>query len=254
MAREHTSSILRALQILECFMDQEKEWTLKELVNQLGLPTTTVFRHVSTLMERRYLTQDPVRKVYHVGPNLLALSGAIIGGSDLCKIARPELERLSDRVKETINLSILVDNEIFYLDKVETQRSITCSTRVGGRVAAHATSCGKILLADRDADFLAQYCEWMKNVPPLTPKTITQPDRLLKELESARINGYAMDDGEVEQGLICVAAPVRDASGRVIAAVSIAGPDYRMEQDMEMMIHEIRQAAERISYTHGFFR
>ena len=65
---------------------------------------------------------------------------------------------------------------------------------------------------------------------------------------------YAMDDGEVEQGLICVAAPVRDASGRVIAAVSIAGPDYRMEQDMEMMIHEIRQAAERISYTHGFFR
>ena len=241
MAREHTSSILRALQILECFMDQEKEWTLKELVNQLGLPTTTVFRHVSTLMERKYLTQDPVRKVYHVGPNLLALAGAIIGGSDLCKIARPELERLSD-------------NEIFYLDKVETQRSITCSTRVGGRVAAHATSCGKILLADRDADFLAQYCEWMKNVPPLTPKTITQPDRLLKELESARINGYAMDDGEVEQGLICVAAPVRDASGRVIAAVSIAGPDYRMEQDMEMMIHEIRQAAERISYTHGFFR
>lgn len=236
MAREHTSSILRALQILECFMDQEKEWTLKELVNQLGLPTTTVFRHVSTLMERRYLTQDPVRKTYHVGPNLLALAGAIIGGSDLCKIARPELERLSDRVKETINLSILVDNEIFYLDKVETQRSITCSTRVGGRVAAHATSCGKILLADRDADFLAQYCEWMKSVPPLTPKTITQPDRLLKELESARINGYAMDDGEVEQGLICVAAPVRDASGRVIAAVSIAGPDYRMEQDMEMMI------------------
>ena len=235
MAREHTSSILRALQILECFMDQEKEWTLKELVNQLGLPTTTVFRHVSTLMERRYLTQDPVRKTYHVGPNLLALAGAIIGGSDLCKIARPELERLSDRVKETINLSILVDNEIFYLDKVETQRSITCSTRVGGRVAAHATSCGKILLADRDADFLAQYCEWMKSVPPL-------------------INGYAMDDGEVEQGLICVAAPVRDASGRVIAAVSIAGPDYRMEQDMEMMIHEIRQAAERISYTHGFFR
>lgn len=128
MAREHTSSILRALQILECFMDQEKEWTLKELVNQLGLPTTTVFRHVSTLMERRYLTQDPVRKTYHVGPNLLALAGAIIGGSDLCKIARPELERLSDRVKETINLSILVDNEIFYLDKVETQRSITCST------------------------------------------------------------------------------------------------------------------------------
>lgn len=254
MAREHTSSILRALQILECFTDQEKEWTLKELVNQLGLPTTTVFRHVSTLMERQYLTQDPVRKVYHVGPHLLALAGAIIGGSDLRKIARPELESLSDRVKETINLSILVDNEIFYLDKVETQRSITCSTRVGGRVAAHATSCGKILLADRDADFLAQYCEWMKSVPPLTPKTITQPDLLLKELESARINGYATDDGEVEQGLICVAAPVRDADGHVIAAVSIAGPDYRMEQDMEMMIREIRQTAERISYAHGFFR
>ncbi len=254
MAKEHTSSILRVLQILECFMDQEKEWTLKELVNRLGLPSTTVFRHVSTLMERQYLTQDPVRKSYHVGPNLLALAGAIIGGSDLRQIARPELERLSDRIKETINLSILVDTEIFYLDKVETQRSITCNTRVGGRVAAHATSCGKILLADKDPNFLTQYFEWMKSIPALTPKTITQPDQLLKELESARTNGYAMDDGEVEQGLICVAAPVHDAGGRVIAAVSIAGPDYRMQQDMELMIREIKQTAERISYAHGFLR
>ena len=102
MAKEQVSSILRALQILECFMDSRTEWTLKALVEQLGLPTTTVFRQVSTLAERGYLEQDPVRKSYRPGPRLLLLSSAILGQSDLRRTARPELERLSDTLQETI--------------------------------------------------------------------------------------------------------------------------------------------------------
>ena len=91
MAKEPVSSILRALQILECFTDNETEWTLKALVEQLGLPTTTVFRQLSTLTDRQYLEQDPIRKSYRVGPRLLQLSSAIVGQSDLRRIARPEL-------------------------------------------------------------------------------------------------------------------------------------------------------------------
>ncbi|MEI3305348.1 MAG: helix-turn-helix domain-containing protein [Dysosmobacter sp.] len=83
MAKEQVSSILRALQILECFTDNETEWTLKALVEQLGLPTTTVFRQLSTLTDRQYLEQDPIRKSYRVGPRLLQLSSAIVGQSDL---------------------------------------------------------------------------------------------------------------------------------------------------------------------------
>ena len=105
MAKVQVSSILRALQILECFMDRETEWTLKELVDHLDLPSTTVFRQVSTLAERQYLVQDPVRKSYRVGPRLMLLASAILGQSDLRRVARPELEHLSDTVHETINLS-----------------------------------------------------------------------------------------------------------------------------------------------------
>lgn len=253
MAKEQVSSILRALQILECFMDNETEWTLKALVDQLGLPTTTVFRQVSTLTDRRYLEQDPVRKSYRVGPRLMLLASSILGQSDLRQVARPELERLSDTVQETINLSVLLEHDIFYLDKVETHRSIVCNTRVGSRAPAYATSCGKIMLADLSEARVDEYCRWMAdNACPLTENTITDPERLREELVRARLDGYAMDNGEIEAGLICVAAPVCDMNRRVVAAVSVSGPDYRMQEDQEVMIREVRKTAGNISRLLGW--
>lgn len=248
MAKEQVSSILRALNILECFMDTDTEWTLKALVERLDLPTTTVFRQLSTLAERQYLEQDPVRKSYRVGPRLLQLASAIMGQSDLRRTARPELERLSEVAQETIHLSVLLDHEIFYLDKVETRRSIVCNTQVGSRVPAYATGCGKIILAGQSPAYIDQYCQWMKEAArPLTANTITDPDQLRQALALARKRGFAVDDGEIEEGLSCVAAPIYDMNQRVAAAVSISGPTYRMEEDWEMMIREVCQTAANIS-------
>ena len=109
MAKEQVSSILRALEILECFMDNETEWTLKRLVEQLNLPNTTVHRQLSTLTDRGYLVQDPVRKSYRVGPRLLLLSSTVLSHSDLRSTARPELEKLSANLKVTINHSVMLD-------------------------------------------------------------------------------------------------------------------------------------------------
>ena len=253
MAKEQVSSIVRALQILECFTDRETEWTLKALVDHLDLPTTTVFRQVSTLTDRQYLEQDPVRKSYRVGPRLLLLASAILGQSDLRRAARPELEHLRDTVKETINLSVLLEHDIFYLDKVETHRSIVCNTQIGGRAPAYATSSGKVMLAGQKAEIIDDYCEWMgRKAKPLTENTITDPEKLRDELVQARLRGYALDNGEIETGLICVAAPVYDMNRKVLAAVSISGPDYRMKEDEDFMIREVRQAAENISRLLGF--
>lgn len=253
MAKEQVSSILRALQILECFMDKETEWTLKALVEELGLPTTTVFRQVSTLAERQYLEQDPVRKSYRVGPRLMLLASSILGQSDLRQVARPELERLSSTVRETINLSVLLEQDIFYLDKVETHRSIVCNTQVGSRAPAYATSCGKIMLADLSETQLDEYCRWMKeHARALTENTITDPERLREELVQARLRGYAMDNGEIEAGLICVAAPIYDMNHHVTAAISISGPDYRMQECQALMIQEVRKTAENISRLRGW--
>ena len=253
MAREQVSSILRALQILECFTDQETEWTLKALVDRLGLPTTTVFRQVSTLTDRQYLTQDPVRKSYQVGPRLVQLASAILSQSDLRRLARPELERLSDTLQETINLSILLEYDIFYLDKVETRRSVVCNTRIGSRAPAYATSSGKVMLSAMDDAALDRFCQWMEQrAHSLTTHTITDPARLRAELIQARHTGYAMDDGEIEEGLICFAAPICDMDRKVIAAVSVSGPEYRMREEREMMIREIKQAGANISRLMGY--
>ena len=253
MAKEQVSSILRALQILECFMDSRTEWTLKALVEQLGLPTTTVFRQVSTLAERGYLEQDPVRKSYRPGRAAQIRLSQNCAGEQQQPGARPELERLSDTLQETINLSLLLERDIFYLDKVETHRSIVCNTQVGSRAPAYATSAGKAILACQSDDYIDEYCRWMEQAArPLTANTITDPERLRRELAAARLHGYAMDDGEIEEGLICMAAPICDMNGRAVGAVSVSGPDYRMQADQEVMIREVRRTAQSISRLLGY--
>ena len=203
MAKEQVSSILRALQILECFMDGETEWTLKALVDHLDLPTTTVFRQVSTLTDRQYLIQDPVRKSY--------------------------------------------------LDKVETHRSIVCNTRIGSRAPAYATSSGKVMLANKSEEEIDQFCQWMgTGAKALTESSILDPDRFRAELGAARVQGYAKDDGEIEEGLICYGAPIYDMNNRVAAAVSVSGPEYRMREEQELMIREVMQAGANISRLLGY--
>ena len=247
MAKEQVSSIIRALEILECFMDVNTEWTLKNLVGQLDLPTTTVYRQLSTLTERGYLLQDPVRKSYRVGPRLLLLSSTILSHSDLRTVARPEMERLSATVKETINLSVGLDREIFYLDKVETFRSVVCNTKVGTRAPLHATSGGKMMMAYKDPAFIDAYCQDLPRMKPMTERTITSPEKLREELVQNRMRGYAIDDGEIEPGLICVGAPIIGMDRTVLAAVSIAGPAFRMQKELDIMIREVKQTASNIS-------
>lgn len=249
MAKEQVSSVARTLDILECFMDNSTDWTLKELVQQLQLPTTSVYRHLSTLTARGYLEFDPARKAYQIGPRLLQLSCKIVQSSDIRAIARPELVKLSDAVKETINLSMLLDQEreIFYLDKVETVRSVVCNTHTGSRVPAHAAGCGKVLLAYKGEEYIDAYCNAISAMKPLTAKTITTAQTLRQRLADARRLGYAIDDEEVEEGLVCVGAPIFGIDYGVIASVSIAGPAYRMNADLPHMIEMVKKTAADIS-------
>jgi len=252
MKKDQISSVVRALQILECFMGGKTEWTLKELSRELDLPTTTVFRQLSTLVECNYLAQEASRKSYKIGARLLQLSGAVISQADLRQTARPILERLSSIVRETVNLSTLIDHDIFYLDKVEEYRSVICHTRIGSRVPAYATSCGKAMLAFMPEQLVDEYCDWMKSCPPLTDATISDPEVLREELAKTRMQGYAMDNGEIEIGLICIGAPIFDAFKHTIASVSVAGPEFRMKENQEMIIREVKSAASDISRFMGY--
>ena len=253
MAKEQVSTVLRALDILECFMDHSTEWTLKGITEHLGLPTTTVYRQLTTLAEKQYLTYNKQDRTYRIGPRFLLLCSTIVGHSDLRSIAHPEMEEFSGRVMETINLSMLLDNDIFYLDKVESRRSIVCNTRVGSRVPAYATSCGKAILAFQAPERVQAYCQWMAQYAVLlTEKTIIDPIRFTQELVQVQKNGYAVDDGEIEPGLICFAAPIYDMNRQVIAAISVSGPEFRMRQEHDFMIRQVRQSAKTISRYLGY--
>ena len=252
MKKDQISSVVRALQILECFTGSRTEWTLKELTQELDLPSTTIFRQLSTLVECNYLEQNPSRKSYKVGARLLQLSGAVISQADIRQNARPILERLSGVVRETVNLSTLIDHDIFYLDKVEEYRSVICHTRIGSRVPAYATSCGKAMLAYAPENVVDEYCDWLLTCPPLTDATISDPEVFRRELVEVRQRGYAMDNGEIETGLICIGAPIFDAFRHAVASVSVAGPEFRMKENQEMITREVMRAAGDISRFMGY--
>ena len=154
-------------------------------------------------------------------------------------------------MKETINLSVMLDREIFYLDKVETFRSVVCNTKVGTRAPAHATSGGKIMLAFHDPAYVDAYCRDLPQMQRLTDHTVFSPDLLREQLAQARINGFAIDDGEIEPGLICVGAPIFGLDQTVVAAVSIAGPTFRMKEELDVMTRAVKATAANISRLMG---
>ena len=117
----------------------------------------------------------------------------------------------------------------------------------------HRYGSGKIMLACQNETYIDDYCAWMaEHAGHLTEKTVVDPERFREELAQARLRGYAMDNGEIEEGLICVGAPIYDMNRRTVAAVSVAGPDYRMREDQDVMIREVRRTAGNISRLLGY--
>lgn len=251
MPRSKITSVVRSLEILECFKLTDREWTLKALVDELDLPQTTVFRQVSNLVESGYLQQDPVRKSYQIGPKLLLLSSAILRQSDLRKVAHPQLMALSNSVQETINLCMLTGRLVFYLDRIESQYTIAVNGRLGYCMPAHATAVGKLLLSAQSEEYIADYCKHIGEMAAFTENTITDPKLLLIELAKIRADGYAIDSEEIEKGLICVAAPVYDLSDKMVAAISISGPVFRMRVHLNEMLDLVRETAKNISHLNG---
>jgi IclR family KDG regulon transcriptional repressor len=170
--------------------------------------------------------------------------------------AKPFLTDLAQRAKETVYLVVLDQNEILYVDKVEPDEypsGLAMVSKVGTRMPAHACAVGKVLLSQLTQDRLDQLIK-DKGLPKRTDKTITDPARLKEHLFSVRNQGYAVDDEENERGIRCVAAPVRDEEGRVIAAISVSGPTIRLTKKtiQDTFRYEVVATALKISQQLGF--
>ena len=217
----------RVLRVLEAFEPSEGDVTLGALAERLGLPKSSVHRVLATLVRRGFVERDASTRRYRLGIRLFELGSAAIRERGLHRAVHPALEELSSSTGETCHLAVLSGREAVYVYKLDGPSSIIMSSRVGARAPLHATSIGKVLAAWAGEEFLGELAR--QALPAFTPRTITTSKELMAELDAVRRRGYALDLEEFEEGLRCIAAPVRDMTGRVVAAIGISGPRWRFE-------------------------
>lgn len=250
--RYNVRVIDRVINILMLLADG-KPRTYQEIGEAVGLSPSTTFRLLATLENYKFVQKGAGNR-YSLGLSCLELARGYYESNDLRKVALPELEALRDDVKETVHLAILSGVEVVYLEKLPGLHAIgLMGSRVGGRSPAYCTGVGKVLLAYTKPQEMRSH---FLNHPlqPFTKNTITSFEALESELETIRNTGYALDRGEHEAEVRCVAAPIFDMHGRVIAALSISGPAGRMDplEENQELIEKACKTARRISEKLGY--
>ena len=221
-----TQAIDRAAQLLVLVVENESSSSVGELAEAAGLPKSTVSRAVSALERQGLVQRSSARGSIRPGPVLLGLARRGVGEQDIAELCREALDNLADATGETIDLAVAVPGgSEQYIAQVDSRHILGTTNWVGRRLPHHCTAVGKVLVAFGAARLQPGALE------RLTPDTITDRDALSAELDTVRACGYATAVGELEPGLVAVAAPVLDADGRAVAAISISGPQFRIPSD-----------------------
>jgi IclR family KDG regulon transcriptional repressor len=246
-------SVKKALQILKLFTREQPYLRLTAIAEQTGIHKSTVHRLVRTLEEHGFLRWDPETGTYCLGLVLIELSDVVLSNLDIRKQARPHMEHLRVTTGQTVHLGVLQDGEVLYVDKVEGTGSIRLYSQVGRKVPSHCTALGKALLAFLPESSVAHIVGNGRSMQRYTQNTITQLPRLLEELKQVRILGYAADREEHEPLVHCVAAPIRDHSGSVIAAISMTMIGASIPKNVfEENAYLVKTAASNISSAVGY--
>ncbi len=242
-----------ALDLLEQFHDEVDELGVTELSKRLKLHKNNVFRLLATLESRGYIEQNRVTENYRLGLKTLQLGQTFIRQMGLLRQARPVLEWLVEQCNETSYVAILKDLHIVYLDVVETNLTVRVVPRVGARLPAYCTAAGKIQLAYMTDEELDNYFP-TRELKGFTANTITDKETLKKHLQLVAEQGYAIDNEELDIGVRCVGAPIRDYTRRIVGAVSISGPSMRFSDERleKELIPMVIKAGEEISTKLGF--
>jgi DNA-binding IclR family transcriptional regulator len=242
----------RALAALGILANAPGDCSLAELCAALGLHKSTVHRIMMVLEQQRMVVKNEDTGRYRLGLRLFELGSRAIDGLDLRGRARPYLNRLQDAFGETVFFCMLDEGQVFYMEKVESQRSVRTACTVGSRAPAYCTAVGKAMLAELpDVEVNRIVRRW--GLKAITANTITTPAALKAELKAVRARGFAIDDEEKEEGLRCVGAAVHAHSGKLVAAMSISGPAFRMTRERVPEVgRTLMQAARELSAELGY--
>ncbi len=245
------SSVTSALLVLKAFSAEEAEIGISSLAKRLGLAKSTVHRLAVTLAAEGFLEQNADNGRYRLGLSLFTLGALARRRMDVSNVSRPLLGVLRDKHQEATTLAILSGTSIMFLHNLESGQAIGIRTHIGDLKPAHCTAEGRVMLAFSPPAVVAEVLK--AGLAPRTPKTITDPAEWRAMLDEVRGVGWALDDEESEAGMRCVAAPVRDISGKVVAAIGLAGPTQRLtKKDLRAMAPDLAATGEAISVRLGY--
>lgn len=239
----------RGFELVEHIVEEGGPVSIREMMDLTGLNRSTVYRYLSVLVKRRYVQADPQNRGYSPGCRILELSGSILRSFNVRNIARPHLLALSNALSLTGHLAIRDNDQILYLDKVETQRSLPIISRIGSRAPLYCTSLGKVFLAFEEPTVVSELYSKLA-FTRRTENTITDIDHLKRELDSVRKNGYAVDNEENELGVFCMACPVFGVAETICAAISVTGLKRQFVQH-DQIADRLTEAAGAISSALG---
>lgn len=244
-------TVRKAGQVLSLFSVEKPEWGVSEVAEMLGCPKSSSSVLMAALAEQGLLRRTGARR-YKLGWRVMAMSQILLETTRFREEARRVMEDLVASFGETVHLAALERGQVIYLEKLQGTRAVQVAvTAVGRRFPAHATAVGKAILAWRPLEEVEEVLR-EEGMPALTPNTIATPGEFREELVRVRGRGCSYDIEEGVLELCCVAAPIRDHTGEVVAAMSFSVPAYRFEGSLERYEAAIRAAGRRVSEDIGY--
>ncbi len=241
-------SVEKVLQIIEVMAKEGGPMRLQDIALKTDMPASTTLRMVHTLLVYGYANQDPDTLRYSLSLKFAQIGSIVSSQVSLSQIAHPLLVELSRRCQESCCLAVESEMELVYTDVVDgPDNMLKIMQRIGKRAPLYSTGIGKLLLLNYSRERLRELIR-VKGLAPLTPNTACTEDALLERLEQIRKQGYALDDEECELGARCVAAPVYDYTGQVVAGISVSGPVSRLSiERIAVIVPVLQDTARRIS-------
>jgi DNA-binding IclR family transcriptional regulator len=235
------NTLIKGLGLLEVLAHSDRPMGVTELAAQMSIGKSNVHRLLQALVELGYARRDESHGTYSASIKLWELGSAVLTHLDLRRTAQSHMEWLLERTRETVHLSVLDGDEVVYVHKLDSPEPVRAYSQIGGRAPAYCVATGKAMVAWLPS---AQLDSLSTRLHAWSARTLTEPADFLREMERVRQKGYAINRGEWRESVGGVAAPVRDPSGNVVAAVGVSGPIERMRpSSFKTLAADVIQAA-----------
>jgi DNA-binding IclR family transcriptional regulator len=244
-------SIDRAVAILECFTENRRELKLSDIAQMLNLNKSTVHGILNTMKYHGFIEQDEITQKYRLGTRFIVYGDLVVNSMDIANISCPLLERVCEKVEETVHIAMLDGTDVVYIEKRECNKSIKTSTKKGARAPAYVTADGRVILCHMEKDKLKEVLP--RSLKKVNSNTTIDKQQFLESLIEIKNKGYAVDYEETVQGLVCIAAPIFDNTGTVKYSIGVTCPSVRMTEDkINEYIDLMKMTASEISNRIGY--